>query len=153
MSMQWFVDANHAGDTKTRRSQTGILSFCSIKQVMIWFSKRQNSVKAPTFGIEFTPMKNTVEMTEALRCKLRMFGVPVDGQMNLFCDNGATPCPKSTLLKKHHSLACCHCSQDAVAAGTIRVSKEHTSTNLANLFTNAVTAPKREDLLDGLTAC
>jgi hypothetical protein len=33
-------------------------------------------------------MKNAVEMIEALRYKLRMFGVPIDGLTNIFCDNG-----------------------------------------------------------------
>jgi hypothetical protein len=27
-------------------------------------------------------------MMKALRCKLQMFGVPVDGPTNLFCDDG-----------------------------------------------------------------
>jgi hypothetical protein len=45
MSTHCFVDANHAGDTETRRSQTGILLFCN-RAPTIWFSKRQNSVEA-----------------------------------------------------------------------------------------------------------
>jgi hypothetical protein len=89
-----------------------------------------------------------------LRCKLRMFGVPIDGPTNVFCDNGAvcanTTKPKSTLAKKHHSIAC-HRSREAVAAGTVRVSKEHTTTNLADIFTKTMAAPKREDLLDRFT--
>ena len=153
MSTHCFVDANHAGDTETRRSQTGILLFCNSAPV-IWFSKRQNSVEASTFGSEFTAMKNAVEMIEALRYKLRMFGVPIDGPTNVFCDNGAvcvnTTKPESTLSKKHHSIAY-HRAREAVAAGTIRVSKEHTSTNLADLFTKMMAAPKRDDLLDRFT--
>ncbi len=153
MSTHCFVDANHAGDTETRRSQTGILLFCNSAPV-IWHSKRQNSVEASTFGSEFTAMKNAVEMIEALRYKLRMFGVPIDGPTNVFCDNGAVCVnatkPESTLSKKHHSIAC-HRAREAVAAGTIRVSKEHTSTNLADLFTKMMAAPKREDLLDRFT--
>jgi hypothetical protein len=148
-----FVDANHAGDTETRRSQTGILLFCN-KAPIIWFSKRQNSVEASTFGSEFTAMKNAVEMIESLRYKLRMFGVPVEGPTNIFCDNGAvcsnTTRPDSTLTKKHHSIAY-HRSREAVAAGTVRVSKEHTSTNLADIFTKTMAAPKREELLDRFT--
>jgi hypothetical protein len=35
-------------------------------------------------------MKNAVEMTEAMRCKLRMFGVPIEGPTNVFCDNGGS---------------------------------------------------------------
>jgi hypothetical protein len=153
MSTHCFVDANHAGDTETRRSQTGILLFCNTAPI-IWFSKRQNSVEASTFGSEFTAMKNAVEMIEAMRYKLRMFGVPIDGPTNIFCDNGAvcvnTTRPESTLSKKHHSIAYHRC-REAVAAGTVRVSKEHTSTNLADLFTKTMPAPKRDDLLDSFT--
>jgi hypothetical protein len=72
MSTHCFVNANHAGDTETRRSQTGILLFCN-KALTMWFSKRQNSVEASTFGSELTAMKNAVEMIEALWYKLRMF--------------------------------------------------------------------------------
>ena len=153
MSTHCFVDANHASDTETRRSQTGILLFCNSAPV-IWFSKRQNSVEASTFGSEFTAMKNAIELIEALRYKLRMFGVSLEGSTNVFSDNGAvcsnTTRPESTLTKKHHSIAY-HRSREAVAAGTVRVSKEHTSTNLADIFTKTMAAPKREELLDCFT--
>jgi hypothetical protein len=149
MSAHCFVDANHARNTETKRSQTGILLFCN-KAPTMWFSKRQNS----TFGSEFTTMKNAVEMIEALRYKLRMFGVPIEGPTNVFCDNEAvcknTTRPESTLTKKHHSIAY-HRSQEAVAAGTFRVFKEDTLTNLANIFTKTMAARKRENLLDSFT--
>jgi hypothetical protein len=145
-----FADANHAGDTEARRSQTGILLFCNAAPV-IWFSNRQNSAEASAFGSEFTAIKSAVETTEAMRCKLRVFGVPMDGPRNIFCDDGAvcvnTTRPDSTLSKKHHSIACHRC-REAVAAGTVRVSEEHASTNLADLFAETTPAPKREDLLD-----
>ena len=32
-------------------------------------------------------MKNAVELTESLRYKLRMFGVPIEVATNVFCDN------------------------------------------------------------------
>jgi hypothetical protein len=54
----------------------------------------------------------------------------------------STTRPKATLTKKHHSIAY-HCSREAFAAGTVRVSKEET-TNLADIFTKAMSAPKRE---------
>ena len=153
MSTHCFVDANHAGDTETRRSQTGILLFCN-RAPVIWFSKRQNSVEASTFGSEFIAMKNAIKMIESLRYKLRMFGVPIEGPTNIFCDNGAvcanTTGPESTLTKKHHSIAY-HRSREAVAANTVRVSKEHTLTNLADIFTKTMAAPKREGLLDRFT--
>jgi hypothetical protein len=121
----------------------------------MWFSKRQNSVEASTFGSEFTAMKNAVKMIEALWYKLRMFGVPIEGPTNVFCDNKAV-CknitrPESILTKKHHSIAY-HRSQEAVAAGTtVKVSKEDTLTNLAGIFTKTMAAPKRRNLLDSFT--
>jgi hypothetical protein len=83
-----------------------------------------------------------------------MFGVPIEGLRNVFCDNEAV-CknrtrPESTLTKKHHSIAY-HQSREAVAAGTVRVSKEDTLTNLADIFTKTMAAPKRENLLDSFT--
>ena len=83
-----------------------------------------------------------------------MFGVPIDGARNVFCDNEAvcknTTRPESTMSEKHHSIAY-HRSREAVAAGTVRVSKEDTLTNLADIFTKTMAAPKREGLLDSFT--
>ena len=54
-----------------------------------WYSKRQPSVEASTFGAEFRAIKIAIEMVEYLRYKLRMFGVPSDGPASAFCDNEA----------------------------------------------------------------
>ena len=78
MSTHFFVDVNHAGETETRRSQTGMLLFCNSAPI-IWFIKRQNSVEASTFGSEFNAMKNAVDIIEALRYKMRMYGVLING--------------------------------------------------------------------------
>ena len=153
MSTHCFVDASHGSDRATRRSQTGILLFCN-KAPALWHSKRQNTVEASTFGSEFQAMKNAVELTESLRYKLRMFGVPIDGPTNVFCDNEAvyksTTMRESTLKKKHHSIAYHRC-REAVAAGTVRVAKEGTLTNLSDLFTKLLPQARREELLDKFT--
>ena len=95
-----------------------------------------------------------MEIIEALRYKLRMFGFPIDGSTNIFCDNGAVCVnltrPKSKLYKKYHSISY-HSAQEGAVAGKIRVSKEHTLTNLADLFTKNMAAPKREGLMDKFT--
>ena len=153
MSTHCFVDASHGSDKSTRRSQTGILIFCN-RAPIIWFSKRQNTVETSTFGSEFQAMKNAVELVEAMRYKLRMFGVPIDGATNVFCDNEAvyknTSLPESTLKKKHHAIAYHRC-REAVAAETVRVAKEGTVTNLSDLFTKLLPQPRREELLDKFT--
>ena len=81
-----FVDTNHAGDQKTRKSQTGVLIFMN-KVPIHWYSKQQASVESSTFGTEFCALKTALEMIEGMRCKIRMFGVPIDGPANVYCDN------------------------------------------------------------------
>ena len=148
-----FVDANHAGNQKDRRSQTGILIFIN-KAPIHWYSKRQNTVKTSTFGAEFCAMRCAVEMLEALRYKLRMFGVPIDGPANVYCDNEAvyknTSIPESTLKKKHHSIAYHRC-REAVASKTMRIAKQGTEKNLADLFTKVLTVARRAFLLERFT--
>ena len=61
-----FEDADLARNTVTRMSQTGILIFVN-RAPIIWHSKRQNTVKASTYGSEIVATKNTVELIEALR--------------------------------------------------------------------------------------
>ena len=145
-----FVDANHAGNVKTRRSQTGVLIFLN-KAPVHWYSKRQATVESSTFGAEFVAMRVAADMIESLRYKLRMFGVPIDGPANVYCDNEAvyknTVLPESVLKKKHHSIAYHRCRQ-AVAAGTMRVAKQGTEKNLADLFTKILTLARRKFLLE-----
>lgn len=118
---------------------------------IIWHSKRQNTVESSTFGSEIVAVKNAIELIESLRYKLRMFGVEIDGPTDLFCDNEAVVknCsnPVSTLKKKHHSIAY-HRNREAVAAGTVRIAKEDSATNLADIFTKVMGAKQREPILD-----
>ena len=150
VSIHCFVDADLAGNKANRRSQTGILMFVN-RAPIIWHSKRQNTVESSTFGSEIVAMKNAVELIEALRYKLRMMGIPIDGPASLYCDNEAVTknCsnPESTLKKKHHSIAY-HRNREAVAAGVIRIAWEDTRTNLADLFTKMLSVARRDELLD-----
>ena len=103
-----FVDADHAGNKITRRSHTGIILMCNMAPIT-WYSKRQNTVETSTFGSEFIALRIAVELVEALRYKLRMFGVPISGPARLFCDNESvvksSGTPEARLKKKHNSIA------------------------------------------------
>lgn len=116
-----FVDADHAGNKVTRRSHTGIILFCN-RAPIVWFSKRQNTVETSSFGSEFVALRIAVELIEALRYKLRMFRIPIEGPTNVYCDNNSvvtnTQVPESTLCRKHNSIAY-HRVQEAAAANTI----------------------------------
>ena len=96
-------------------------------------------------------MKNAVELIDSLRYKLRMFGVPIDGPTNIFCDNEAVnenfSEPTSMLKKKHHLIAY-HRNREAVAAGNFCITKEDTDKNLSDLFTKLLRQIRREDLMN-----
>ena len=143
-----FVDANHAGNVVTRRSHTGIVIFVQNAPIIV-YSKRQNTVEAATFGSEFVALRICKELIVALRYKLRMFGVPIEGPANVFCDNRGVvknaSVPESVLMKKHNAINY-HAVREAAAAKILRVGKEDTETNLADLFTKVLTGQRRWDL-------
>jgi hypothetical protein len=149
VKMSCFVDADHAGNLATRRSQTGVLIYLN-KAPIVWYSKRQNTVESSTFGSEFVALRTATELIEGLRYKLRMFGIPIDGPTDVFSDNQSvvtsSSVPTSMLSKKHNAI-CYHRVREACAAGTIRVAKEDTKYNLADLFTKTLPTPRRQELL------
>ena len=149
-----FVDADHAGNRVTRRSHTGIVIFINSAPI-IWFSKRQNTVETSTFGSEFIALKIATELNDALIYKLRMFGVPIEGETRILCDNEAvvnsSSFAEATLKKKHCSIAF-HRVRESVASGKTLIYYENTSSNLADLLTKVLNAAKRHPLIEGLLA-
>jgi hypothetical protein len=89
-------------------------------------------------------------MIAALRIKLRLFGVPLLGPASVLCDNQGvvknTNIPESTLTKKHNAINY-HIVREAAAMGMLRVGKEDTDTNLADLLTKVLSQPRREKLI------
>ncbi len=117
---------------------------------MIAFSKRQNTCESSTYGSELVAMRIARDMVSALRIKLKCFGIPIAGPTNVFCDNNAVvqnvSIPESTLAKKHNAINY-HIIREAVAAGIIRVGKEDTLTNIADVFTKLVPFTRKYQLL------
>ncbi len=144
-----FVDADLAGESTTRRSQTGILIYLNMAPIM-WISKRQNTVESSTFGSEFVALRTLVETLIGLRYKLRMFGVPILGPCNVFCDNepvtNAAMSADSSLKRKHVSISY-HQAREAVAAGVMLVYYEQSATNHSDLFTKSLSKIKRRELM------
>ena len=132
-----YVDANHAGNIKTRRSHSGILIYVN-QAPIIWYSKRQNTVEASSFGSEYIALRICTEMVEALRYKLRCFGVPVEGACDVMCDNRSVVTNSSvptSVLNKRHNAICYHRVREPQAAGVIRVGWIEGKKNVADLFT------------------
>jgi len=148
-----FVDANHAGNLKTRRSHSGILIYINNSPV-IWYSKRKNTIEASSFGSEYIALRICTEMVEALRYKLRCFGVPMDGPVDIMCDNRSVVINSSaptSMLNKRHNTICYHKVREAQAAGTIRVGWIKGYYNLADLFTKTtLTNETRHRLINNI---
>ena len=148
-----FVDSSHAANKVTRKSHTGYIIFVN-RAPIIWYSKRQNSVESSAFSSEFVAAKTCVEHISAIRYKLRMFGVPLDGPTNVLCDNESVVKNSSridsTLHKKHVSIAY-HAVRWAVAANIIRVGWISSKENIADAMTKTLTAPNRELLFGSWT--
>ena len=64
-----YVDANHARNMKTRRSHSGIIIYMN-QAPKIWYGKRQNTVKASSFGLEYIALRICTEMVEFILSKL-----------------------------------------------------------------------------------
>ena len=149
VSIHCFVDALHTSEMLTRRSHMGILIFLN-KAPILWYTKKQNAVESSTFSSEMVALRIAKEMVQALQYKLRMFGVPISGPANMYCDNElvvkSTTRPES-VLKKHHNAICYHAVREAVAAGIIRIFHEPGETQLADILTKSLPGPRRCKLL------
>jgi hypothetical protein len=147
VQINMFVDAAHGNCHVTRRSTTGIVFFLNGTPVK-WYSKRQNTIECSTFGSEFVALRIAIEMNESIRYKLRMFGVPIDGPTNGFCDNEGVvknvTRPESTLQKKHNALAY-HKVRESCAAQVVRICHEPGKTNLADLLTKFLPNPAHKN--------
>ena len=75
--------ANDAGNISKRKPYYGIIIYVNNVPI-IWSSKRHNTVEASSFVSEFVALRIAIDMIEALRYKLRCFGVPVEGPAEVF---------------------------------------------------------------------
>jgi hypothetical protein len=149
MQMTIFVDADHAGDTMTRRSRTGVFVNLNRSPIM-WFSKKQNSVETSTFRSEFIALKTGVEMVKGLWYKLRMMGIPLDGHTHVRVDNMSvvknTSVPESTLKKKSNAIVS-DFVREAVAAGIIQIAYETSGSYKADILTKILPGPASRQLI------
>jgi hypothetical protein len=96
-------------------------------------------------------MKTAVELTEGLRYKLRMMGVPVDGSTRVLADNMSVVhnCSNlaSQLKKKSNSIAY-HYVRERAAMDVVSVAYIKTTENLTDMFTKSQPGPVRKKLAD-----
>ena len=106
-----------------------------------WLSKKQATIETSVFGAEFVAMKIGVEHIRALRYKLRMMGVPIDGPAYVYGDNMSvihnTQRPESTLKKKSNSI-CYHFVRESVAMEETKTGHIRSEENCADLATKII---------------
>lgn len=113
---------------------------------IVQYSKKQNTVESATFGAEMVAMRVARDLTVALRIKLKMFGVPIDGPADFFYDNDSvvknTSISTSMLAKKHNSVNY-HIIRESAAAGILRVAKIPTEFNKSDALTKVLARTRR----------
>ena len=129
-------------------SHTGYIIFIN-RAPILWFSKRQNTVETSAFSSEMIAIKTCMEAIQALRYKLKMFGVPLMGPTEVFCDNNSlvlnTSNVESKLNRKHNSLAF-HAIRWSVAAEIMRVAWIDGRENISDAMTKILSKEDKEYL-------
>ena len=102
------MDANLNHCLATGKSLTGCLHFVN-KTLIDWYSKKQATVEAATYGSEFVAAKTAIEQIMDMRQTLRYLGAPIGSKSFLFGDIRSVVTsailPYSTLTKHHNNLA------------------------------------------------
>jgi hypothetical protein len=149
VDLRMMVDADHAGDKKTRQSRTEFLIFVNTA-LIDWLSKKQPTIETSVFGSEFVVMKHGIEKLWGLRYKCRMMGIPISGPLYVYGNNKSaitnSTQPESTLQKKSNSI-CYHAVRESVAMGETLLTHVLTGYNLADLLTKPLFGKKHQRLV------
>ena len=98
---------NHAGNLPNRRSHSGILNYVNNSLINL-YSRRQNTFESSSFGLEFVVLRIATAVVEALRYKLRKFGVNLEGPAEFYGHNNSvvinSSVPASVLNKIHNAI-------------------------------------------------
>ena len=99
-----YVDADHACNTLTKRSVTGILLLIN-NTPLVWISRWQTTVKTSTFGSKIIAARTAIDLIIEIRYKLRCLGLQIERSSTLVGDNQSvilnTTSPASKVKKKH----------------------------------------------------
>ena len=111
-------------------------------------------METSAFSSEMIAMKTCMEAIQALRYKLKMFGVPLMGPTEVFCDNNSlvlnTSNVESKLNRKHNSLAF-HAIRWSVAAEIMRVAWINGKENISDAMTKILSKEDKEYLFGNWT--
>jgi hypothetical protein len=130
-----WVDADWAGDTDTRRSHTGPIS---------WKSRRQDSVTLSTLESEYMVAIEDDKDVVYIRVILQDFGFPQKGPTNLYEDNLATVVMSTNPVLRKYSRRIDihrHYVRELVLLGLIKIIPLGTHDMVADALTKSLPAP------------
>ena len=55
---------------------SGFMIYMNVS-LIIWYSKKESTIKSSVFGAEFVAMKDGIKTLQAIQYKLRMMGIPI----------------------------------------------------------------------------
>jgi len=143
-----FVDSDHAREKRTRQSQTRIFIYLNSVPINWYYSKGQSTVESSTLGLDFVALQIAAELIISLRSKLRMFGIPIEGAANLFCNKDSvykSSILTETTLKEKHNSICFHRVRECIAAAILFVHKVDTADcKLSDMLTKSLPAVKQK---------
>ena len=131
-----YVNADHASNTVTCRSITGIILLINNMHIA-WISKRQRTVETSTFGSEMIAARLVVDLLVEMRYKLRCLGLNVERRSALLGDNLSvvvnTTLPSSKIKKKHLSCSSIARIREAVATDFVRFGQIRSELNVSDI--------------------
>ena len=92
-------------------------------------------------GSEYVYLRVANELIEVLRYKLGLFGIPINGACDVFCDNKSVVTNSrvtSSAINKRQNTTCYHKVREAHVAGTIKVGSIEGKLNISALFTKTM---------------
>ena len=138
VDLSMFVDSNHAGNKRTRRSKTEWMVFMNMSLIN-WY-----------FGTEFVAMKVRIKAIPAIQYKLRMMGISMSGASYIYGDSMLvihnTSKPESTMKKKRNAIAY-YAVHESMAMGETLTGHIKQEDNPAELLTKIITGNKHTHLV------
>lgn len=146
-----FSDADHAGDEKTRRSTSGMVSI-NAGAAITWYSRLQHSVAISSTEAEYVAASEASNELVWLKLLFNEL-IEYDGIPTLFVDNQSAiklaQNPQHHRRSKHIDVRF-HSIREKVERGTLKLEYVQSSDQIADIFTKPLSKVPFTNLCEGL---
>ena len=81
-----YVDDKHTENKSNTRFSYGIIMYVNNAPI-VWYSKHHNTVDSSSLGSNFVAPRIAIDTIKDFQCNIRCFGVSIDCDTEVFCDN------------------------------------------------------------------